>query len=808
MSWRTYGGVRKQDNLKNITVGTIVADQILLREKYSGIIDFKSSITVQGTTLTSQLVSKQNIYSLFDTNVGQDLYVNRKLYFGITYADFAAITSANYGYPLTTINTNAYIFGNSKSIGINTQAASAVFEINATTSADTDILTVGSQTTTTRSIIAQTVSKRGVVVTANTGSSMIDFFNDVSTDKTNTYNARIQYQTGGTLSINSTNNRLVSSQNNYSISSNTQIQSKLQVSNRSSGNIQSSLLNETASIYDTSNGYYKYDYYENTKSNTGNALTIVGVDTSSTSLLNIVTSNKKGLGIGGGAYPNNMSQSMGSIGLTDICGNYTPIQTIVSGSNTTKYNATIGINTYSPRTDNYILDVNGPLHIANGEINKTASFDFEIMKSSFSKISPNVGIAAGSPSPISTNTYPQYIGYTKDYGKTWYQSQIINNVTSGLEETYNNMVCNMYDSSFGIVATNNNYMFYTMDGGANWQNIIVTESGYYNYNHRITNLSCAYVDGVNVRVFISFYISATNVTSSNQVLYFDVIDYKSINKNSFIEVIITKSNMSTTNMLHSDANSNSIYFVGNGIEKRSVRLFSDASYSQTNYLYNHICVYDTSYAIAVGVNIISYTKDNGTNWTNKSISATLKSVYIYSSLIAVAVGENGVVMYTSDGCSNWSVVPNEILNTSGISSVINGANTSLRDIIMPDINSLLITSAKTIYNSSNTTNGLSKIYYCFIPNLFNRTGNNVLDICGNMTIDGDITIRQGNLNISTSTFSFANNVTTLSLGNDASNVYIGNSIVRRIGIATASANSKYSLDISGIVNTNGCIFQF
>ena len=41
-SWKRYGGVNKTDKFKNLTIGTIVADQVLLRQKVSTIQNFNT----------------------------------------------------------------------------------------------------------------------------------------------------------------------------------------------------------------------------------------------------------------------------------------------------------------------------------------------------------------------------------------------------------------------------------------------------------------------------------------------------------------------------------------------------------------------------------------------------------------------------------------------------------------------------------------------------------------------------------------------------------------------------------------------
>jgi len=59
-------------------------------------------------------------------------------------------------------------------------------------------------------------------------------------------------------------------------------------------------------------------------------------------------------------------------------------------------------------------------------------------------------------------------------------------------------------------------------------------------------------------------------------------------------------------------------------------------------------------------------------------------------------------------------------------------------ISMTDANTLVI--ASRINSSSGTVLGKSNLFYCFLPNLFNRKLNYVFDVSGNMYISGDIQV--------------------------------------------------------------------
>jgi hypothetical protein len=152
------------------------------------------------------------------------------------------------------------------------------------------------------------------------------------------------------------------------------------------------MYNATMTLYDNSNSTFLYDVYNDNSVKTGNALTIVAVDPSSNTFLRMVApKNKMGAAFGGGVYPSDKTRSMTMIGLNDTSGNYISSQTIVSGKDPVKYFSTIGINTFSPKVDNYVMDINGPVHIGNGELHNFLNTDFEIKTTAFSRSNPKYG---------------------------------------------------------------------------------------------------------------------------------------------------------------------------------------------------------------------------------------------------------------------------------------------------------------------------------------------------------------------------------------------------------------------------------
>jgi len=156
------------------------------------------------------------------------------------------------------------------------------------------------------------------------------------------------------------------------------VTSKMIITDNSNNGDTHTYFDETVLIYDKDKGENQSilfeEIYGNTSIKTGNALTIQTVNNASTAFMHIVTPAKLGLQIGGGSYPKDPSRSMGIIDVynpSPIKDNEaTPAMMIVSGNTITKFNATTGFNTFQPKYNNYAVDINGPLHLNNGEVKK------------------------------------------------------------------------------------------------------------------------------------------------------------------------------------------------------------------------------------------------------------------------------------------------------------------------------------------------------------------------------------------------------------------------------------------------------
>ena len=524
------------------------------------------------------------------------------------------------------------------------------------------------------------------------------------------------------------------------------------------------LYNETITIYDNSNSTFLPNVYNINGLNTGNALVGVGKDPSSNTFMRLVPSTSlQGSAYGGGLYPYDWSRAMNLIGLNDICGNFVPNQTLLEGNNKAKYVSTLGINTFMPKTEQYVVDMNGPLRIANGEINTVAEAHFEIKNMSFSKTHPNCGITVGTPSTLFDDnndaSFKQNLLYTNNGGISWNLSDIYQqNINYDNFDTSFNAVY-MYDDKYGFFGGTNGNLFFTNDGGNSIYKILGGVS---------ENINCVVackVDNDNIKLVIAHNDNKISYTNSIPFSGLDTPTQAQGGDFFYSTTIATTTTLPANTITECHSNNNVIYFVGNGITKYTINTDTINEITNNNS-YNNIFVSpDTNpYIIAVGYNIISYVSYPNNNsvpvWNDVLMnnSKNITDVFMIDDenkiddKKIVIIGEDGYFAYTINGPAapeNWITVPDSILNSSGMAQRITSNENKLKRLFMPDNNTLII--ANVITPSSNTTDnsndivGYSKILYVFLPALFNRDNNTVLDICGNMMVSGNINSIDGRL---------------------------------------------------------------
>jgi hypothetical protein len=316
----------------------------------------------------------------------------------------------------------------------------------------------------------------------------------------------------------------------FDVSDNANVLSRLSVSHRNSA-VTSHVMGETVVIYDISSGPYLKPIYQNSSETTGNALSLIANDSSSNTFMNILTPNSQGISIGGGVYPNDQSRSMGTIGWRDPSANYTPSINIVSGTSHIRNKTTIGMNTHAPTTESYTFDINGPIHVKNGELTIANQSSIDILHLGVGKTAQKNAVAIGSPYEISTigtkTIYKQKILYTNDGGENWIENYDLSGGSIATQDKPLNLnAVFVYDASLTIIGGDMAYSYYTYNGysksGA-WKTI----SSSYNVSGSSTNIKSIYVkSGTSKRAFWGMDdISVTNPISF--IYHFNIPDNNS-----------------------------------------------------------------------------------------------------------------------------------------------------------------------------------------------------------------------------------------------------------------------------------------
>jgi len=822
-SWKQYGGIYNYERSSNINTDTLTVNTLLFKESINGSFDICGQMHVTGNALfDTSIFVNGNTYLNKNVDIGTvgavppyllNIYNNSTFYGSVVFtSDF--VTQGNIdsnknvnvknnvviGNILYFDNGNSqFIYGNTSGLGINTMTPTAGLDIS--TNLIRGINIQCSQTV-NENILAQNNQNKGIILGADLSNTYIQFFND-HTIPSNIPDATITYQKGGVLSID--------------VSNNINLLATTSVSNR---NTTDHVNGETFVVYDTSSGIYITDkYVNNTQMGTG--ISVIGKDSSSNTFIRLTTPNRVGTAIGGGVYPEEMNRSMVVIGLTDSSGTITPAQTIVSGKNILKYHSTTGINTLKPSVDTYVLDINGPVHIDNGDITDvTGNVSFELYSISVPKTSRNHVIALGSSYDISGDFfdpssnlpfYREQIIKSTDYGTTWKTIDLPNIDLKGNAVTS----VYMYDESNVFVTGYNNTIMYSWGSGNlyTWKTLSTIGLPQANYTNVVIQ-STPKING-NIVGHFSFDMSSTLITFEFAPVYNPPVPPFNPVFNTNLNPIICNNNLILDKITAMDTATQSLYLAGNVIAKYYVTntVFpvsnSPLLIHNSSYPYNDIAAFDNSFVIGVGANIISSTRNGGLTWTDISFSnIDFKSVFIYDSTNAIAVGSAGNIWTTKNAGITWNYINRNIIDPSGKSNMITDASNNYKNVVMTDANTILLVNTIQPYNYLNQY-GVSNIYNVFAPNYVNSANNIVFDVCGTIHIsEGDLQLNNGSITSDNNVFNLLNtHVKTLNIGGNTTALYLGNSgsgnTIVNNNLSVSGTTSIQKLNILSDLSLNG-----
>ena len=787
MSWKQYGGVRKNDKLNNLALGTLVADDIILRQVkvtthiFDDTIIAKKDIKVErnldvsnNVDVSGQLVVHNNIYTPnyvigvdkdvllnFEDPNGYRAYIsadvnNEYIGFGTnepkTFIDisstvvdsFAVRNNLPYIRNILTQNQNDSGIAidtsmNTSNIGFFYQDVSNSLSVpRSKITADTfnSILTLDSSTN-------NIVSKKDTNITSEYATTITTVSGDIS------LNSESIYLTGvsGDIVLASKYSTIITSiSGDIDISANegdititsfdsTKLRSSVAISERETTR---KLKNEPFTIYDNSETQpFAYKYYNDIELKTGNSSISVAVDNSSTTFSHLLTPDVKGLSIGGGAYVKDSSRSMGIIGLSTTDISFVPSQSFVSNKDSVVYRTTTGINTYAPRLNNYVMDINGPTRIGNGELHPIIQHTSKLTDIRSSKDNLNYIFTAGRREEEDINNIKETFGYaSSDSGKTWKKVLIED------EDT-------LTTNSLSIFAIGDKA--YILSSNARIHRYDFSNETIDLYNRSLNNLT---TNSIYVKNFGNN--SHGILIGGANAIYYTKADTISSTGLQSIPSITTQ----ISNIVASDGYGDKVYFVGNGIQTVTYSSISTEPVLEHKSLsgeYNTISAYTENNAVAGGVNEITYTLNGGNSWNvidniiidNVTITEfVITQIHMLSDGNGLAIGTytsdtnsytKGMILYTQNGGSHWKSIPREIAFYSfGNEDILRQSN--INGVCISKDGSFVFTNVtkEVIESTSNYDSGSSTIYYGLYPALFDVYNNKVLDVNGGMNVNGQI----------------------------------------------------------------------
>ena len=172
MSWKQYGGIRKNDKLSNLGVGTLVADEIILRQ-----------VKVTTHIFEDTIIAKKDIHIYRNLDVSNNVDVSGELVVhNNTYAPnyvFGTNTDISLSYQDIS-GYRAYISADisNEYIGFGTNQPNSFIDVSSTV---VDSFAIRNNQPYIRNILTQNVNNSGIGVDTNNDIASIGFFyTDVS----------------------------------------------------------------------------------------------------------------------------------------------------------------------------------------------------------------------------------------------------------------------------------------------------------------------------------------------------------------------------------------------------------------------------------------------------------------------------------------------------------------------------------------------------------------------------------------------------------------------------------------------------
>ena len=765
MSWKKYGGTNKLDKINNISVNTVVTDKFTLKNFYVGDWDICGGLRAKDDTyLMRDLYVAGDISCQGNVTIDGSLNVLNTNIIGNVFIAENAFVRQNI---FMDLSGGTMLHGENRRFGFGTVSPQATMDISGDLVRTIDIHT---STATNKNVIARNVTNQGITVNVDPSRAYIDFYVDNSMNlATENYNGRLVYEQGGNFTID--------------VSNIVKFKPRVIFSQDLSKNV---IADERVIIYGNPLADVPYipTIYGDTTFKTGTAAYLVAGDNSSNVFFRLGTEKGSGLTLGGGYFPNN--KIMGVVALTDASNTKYPAMNIISGNLTSNLKTSIAVNKYNVSTFNganrYAMDVNGPMRLAHQELIVATDVLFQVYRTAFYG---NIGYAVGSP--FTANPYTQYFLKTVDGGYTWTSSRILGS-TGNPNPNNLEVTAHFFSAIYAIsesdilIAGDSQYFFRSTNGGQTWSTI-----PFVNTNESINTTAIFLSD---TRLIVG---TGTNSSGVGNGI---ILNSSNIN---LIPSTYIPTGLSFVNAIHGFGLDTVIVGEGGIVPYRTFRTFPDppvfGTRVATTSTFYDVKVFNNgiNHVVAVGAGVIWYAHDlswNGTTYTvtwnqAAAFSGVLRSLQVLDTLRAIAVGDNGLIMYSIDGYATWNTVSEGMLDNS---SLITGINLSSISIL--NANDFVVSGTIQNFVDPNIL-GRTKMFNLYAPYFLNRSNHSVLEASGNMVMSGDLQINDAGQLLS--------NMTRFNiLPTVVQEINIGNTVVG--GNTNVKANLDVTLNITGHQN--------
>jgi len=726
-TWKKSGGIKQFDAMNNITVNSITTDEFAMRTPYKG------TFTISGELYVFDDASfNKNVKISSNEYVEKNIYLRQKLVMGKEWERTDGAREDSY---------RNFFISDQSGVGLNIENPNAVLDICGTSQ---NILHVYSSADKTSNILARNKNHHRIALEVDNSNTQIVFTHHHS-DVEDVSSAIVFEPTTE------------------------QIRFPKQVA------ITSVLKPSTASLVVASNSLNEKPFLNSIYdvSSKSVPLHVHSLDVSGIAMAFFSNNQDKGWYFGGGNYPKDPTRQMGLMGWQDPSGTFLPsqIQVTTGNNNLIKNRITTGINTYMPLTEDYVLDINGPLKIHHQEIREALRSNFTIHSVSFSKKNPLFGLAVGKENVIRDNISYNTIHRTTDSGITWDSTDISFGIGSSGQAQETTLGVFAFDMSNAVIVSKGAevlHIFRTNTQGVQWSKDVSPD--FFDNKPTASTLKPYAID------FSNILLGETDI-SCNEIKFF------SYSSSSPTNVIGTMNpNRQITSMDgYMDLYGNATILTADTsgcIYKYTYTQSNDTFTYGPNQHYNLGSPYlfitsseVNDYVLACGNNIISVKTFYDVSFTDISFdnqSLVFNHAVVRDLSHAIVVGNDGVIYYARNDIrekSNWNRVTEDMVRGMGNAELIIHNTRQLTHVHSTD-------------NSCNFifTYG-SRLVHAYLPDLWFPEDSPPL-----ISIDGHIETTRQSIHV------FENHVETIHIGRYAKdtlidmcgNVHVNNSFHHNI----------------------------